>query len=710
MSYTRCWLFLFVLTVAAPAQDGVSGWVSELLRNKDDADITLIEKIASSRTREAAEGLVKAHDVCSTLLMRREIVKGLAQFANVPEAEQPAMQKLASIAGSAEDEDMRLAAMKALGLSPLIGKNFLRQLIDSDAADIVREPAMREHIKLATADDATWYRFLWNVKQEQRKDKKGNIEAGELNAIRLLAVQGLLTQLGEDEIVEALKREQDPKIRRLCLGWMHKQRMIKTADMAEWLLGRVDFPGADRAEAARILIDKQGVKAVPTFLDLAKKPDAQTPEDLRLELASLIAGLNDEATNKRIAKMIGKGKPHEKVFALLATEKVDDPKVLATIRKGLSDEALEVRRAAGKVLGSRRDRDSVPELRNLLTKNKNPGDRRIAIEAISEIEGTSSGWAKELVEFCTNPDRDVRNTAIERLGISRLKKYVPNLTDALQHEDWSTRFAAVEALGTMKDKDAVPKLIERLAVETGRLKKRIADVLWHLTAQPFDEDAAKWQGWWAEAGAAFTVATEKDLDKASEARERRRLLERTRSSAKFFGIQVESHRVIFIIDVSGSMLESMYGRYVGKRGASRIDVAKQELTQAIKNMEPGALFNILAFSSGIARWQKEAVGANTEQSRASALEWVERLGASGATNLYDTVKMAFEDKDVDTIFIMSDGEPTSGEVIDPYRIREDVAFWNKHRQVKIHSIAIGGNLEVLEWLAKDAGGTYVQMR
>jgi len=59
---------------------------------------------------------------------------------------------------------------------------------------------------------------------------------------------------------------------------------------------------------------------------------------------------------------------------------------------------------------------------------------------------------------------------------------------------------------------------------------------------------------------------------------------------------------------------------------------------------------------------------------------------------------------------MSDGEPTSGEVIDPYRIREDVAFWNQHRKIKIHTIAIGGNLEVLEWLAKDAGGTYVQMR
>ncbi|HEU4420074.1 MAG TPA: hypothetical protein VFT55_14160, partial [Planctomycetota bacterium] len=79
-------------------------------------------------------------------------------------------------------------------------------------------------------------------------------------------------------------------------------------------------------------------------------------------------------------------------------------------------------------------------------------------------------------------------------------------------------------------------------------------------------------------------------------------------------------------------------------------------------------------------------------------------------NLYDSVKMAFEDKDVDTIFIMSDGEPTNGEVIDPHNIREYVEFCNKHRKVKINCISIGGNLEILEWLAADAGGKYVQMR
>ena len=711
VSYARRCLLTLLFATTLPAQDALTGQINELLRNKDDADIALVDKIATTRTREAAEGLVKAFDVVGSLLMRREILRGLSLFAGAPDAEQPAFQKLAHIAGAAEEEELRLAAMHSLALSPIIGKNFLKQLVDAEGSpDSVREPAMREHVKLATQEDAAWYRRLWNLKQEQRKDSKGNIAGAELNAIRELAFAGLVPFLGEEEIVDALRREIDPKIRRAAIGWMQKKSMPKTAEMADWLLSRVDFPGADRAEAARILVDLSRTKAVPTLLDHAKKPDAQTPEDLRLEMARLIVSLDDDATNKKMVKLIGKGKPHEKVFALLATEKVKDPKVVAVIRKGLQDEALEVRRVTGKVLGSRGDRESLPDLHAMLTKGKNPGDQRIAIEAISEIERNASAWTKELVGFCASADRDVRNTAIEMLGRSRDKLQVPVLLTALDHDDWSTRFTAIEAVAEMKDKQTVPKLIERLGKDEGRLKKRIAEVLWQLTAQPFDEDLAKWKNWWTEAAEKFAVATEKDLDKATAERERRRLSERTRGTVKFFGIKVESHRVIFIIDISGSMLESMYGRYVGKRGASRIDVAKQEVVQAIQNLEEGTLFNILAFSSSITRWQKEGIGSVSTQSRKDAVDWVERLGASGATNLYDTVKMAFEDKDVDTIFIMSDGEPTNGEVIDPYRIREDVAFWNKHRKVKINSIAIGGNLEILEWLAADAGGKYMQMR
>jgi len=262
----------------------------------------------------------------------------------------------------------------------------------------------------------------------------------------------------------------------------------------------------------------------------------------------------------------------------------------------------------------------------------------------------------------------------------------------------------------MKDKRSVGPLIERLAKDPGRLGKRIGEVLWQFTAQPFDDDPVRWRTWWGEASAKFELVASKDVEKAAKLREEQRLKARTSSAAKFFGLQIESHRVIFIIDVSGSMIESMYGHYVGKRAAARIDVAREQTIQAIRNLDSSALFNIYAFSSGVEKWKQDSTGTNNEESRKAAITWVERLGAMGATNLYDSVKLAFEDKDVDTIYLMSDGEPTTGEVIDPHRIREDIVFWNKHRKIKIHTVAIGANLEVLEWIATDSGGKHVKMR
>jgi len=63
---------------------------------------------------------------------------------------------------------------------------------------------------------------------------------------------------------------------------------------------------------------------------------------------------------------------------------------------------------------------------------------------------------------------------------------------------------------------------------------------------------------------------------------------------------------------------------------------------------------------------------------------------------------------VDTIFVMSDGEPSMGEVTDPGMIREHVAAWNQNRGIVINTIAVGGQFQILEWLAQDSKGTHLK--
>lgn len=80
----------------------------------------------------------------------------------------------------------------------------------------------------------------------------------------------------------------------------------------------------------------------------------------------------------------------------------------------------------------------------------------------------------------------------------------------------------------------------------------------------------------------------------------------------------------------------------------------------------------------------------------------------GATNIYDALELAFQDPDVDTIVFLSDGEPTAGQVTDVGLIREAVREWNDTRGIKIDTVAVGGSLQLLQWLAEDNGGRYVE--
>lgn len=698
-------LFSFVSLAVSPAraQQEVAEKLARLASERDDADPQLIAAIAAARSREALDGLLATYEKMQSLYMRREIVRALPSFDG-GEGGQPATAKLADLAASAAQPELREAALEALGRCSTYGHHYLRQIVDSAVADEVREAAMRLHLTGARAEDDDWYRELWNPLLERRKDAEGKLLPLEMDAIRELAFEGLVPRLEDAELEATIQRDPDPKIRRAALDRLQAKGSPRAREMARWIFERVDYPGSDRANAARVLVAIDGPKAAETFLELAAKRDV-TPEDLRREMARLLVELDDANLAKKMAKQLGKGAPHEKAFALWANAGSADEKVREKVRKSLGDKALEVQRAAAEVLAQWKDTAALPELRKLL---KSKGETRsLALDAIGAITGPSAAWTEELRTFANDPDANVRLSALEQLGAAG---EVEPLLLALEHEDWSTRLAAARALEKLRERRAVPILVTRLAVERGRMALAFGDILWSLTGQPFGEDAESWARWWTDAGREFQVISREELAAAEEKRERARLQRRTGTPPQFFGVRIRSERVIFVVDVSGSMTAEVAGRYVGKRGATRIDVAKKELRECIEALPSGALFNVLAFSTGIQAWLKNGIALRAKQSKEDALQFVDRLGAAGATNLYDTLKMAFEDRDVDTLVILSDGEPTNGAVIDPFRIREDVAYWNRHRGIEIHAVSIGGNLEVLEGIAADAGGTYVRIR
>ena len=92
----------------------------------------------------------------------------------------------------------------------------------------------------------------------------------------------------------------------------------------------------------------------------------------------------------------------------------------------------------------------------------------------------------------------------------------------------------------------------------------------------------------------------------------------------------------------------------------------------------------------------------------AAVEFARRQTPRGSTNLYGGLMQAFEDPAVDTIYLLSDGAPSAGEVIDPDQIRRHVLRANALRKIQIHCISVGQRSAFLKALAAENDGSYVE--
>jgi HEAT repeat protein len=523
--------------------------------------------------------------------------------------------------------------------------------------------------------------------------------------VRELAFGAVAEALSDKEVSQHFEDSHNPAIRRRALVELHQRKAKGVEGLALDTLGRVGATGVDRAQAAEIYVQLKGTRAADKLIELALKK-APTPELLRVTIAELLGGLDDPSVNKKLKSLVGRGKPHEKIFALYATRHLDDADLLKKIRKGLNDRDAELRITTAQMLGERQDTEAVAQLEKMLGKAKSSDEKAVAIHALSHLYQGDQKWLEQLKSHVQKGDRQVRNAALQDLGQLKNPELLDFFVEYLFHEDWATRRISLHSLEGLRDARALGPIIERMARETGRMLVDFANTLWNLTGLPYDNEQPTWQKWWDNEGASFQVIDPSKLTQKEEEREERQL--RRSTDVQFFGIRIVSHRVIFIIDVSGSMVQPLQTEMIDGRKATRMDVVKREIKESIEELEPAAFFNIVTFNSAVTLWLKEGIATSTKRSREEALQYIDRLGSRGGTNIFESLEVAFTDADVDTIFLLSDGEPTAGRIVDPHLIRQQVQRWNADRGIQIHTIAVGGALRVLEWIAQDSGGTYVK--
>jgi len=367
---------------------------------------------------------------------------------------------------------------------------------------------------------------------------------------------------------------------------------------------------------------------------------------------------------------------------------------------------------------------SAAEIAAAIEKRKG-NDYAFRMQAMDSLAALGTPEALEMVlGYAKGSDPELRAIAIGSLRKFEGKtRAMEGLLAALSDPDEAIRANALWGLAGFRDKAMVGPLIHLLENDE-RLRVQALEMLVKLTGQNMDLVAADWKKWWEVAEPKFELPDPK-------AKGTTRVKAREFS---YFGLEVSSKKIAFLVDASKSMDEQVPvklvkgkdsgeakggGTSVGGSGggngggririkdgkAMKIEILKRELVNLIGKLPGDTQVNIVTFHREFTPWQSQLqpiAGAG----RGRALEFVKGIETRNGTNVFDTLEFALADKRVDTIYLLSDGLPTAGRLLDLPSITREVQALNRRRGVAIHCIAFGEESKLLEAIAKENGGQY----
>lgn len=372
----------------------------------------------------------------------------------------------------------------------------------------------------------------------------------------------------------------------------------------------------------------------------------------------------------------------------------------------LQDSEPDVRARAAESLGTLGDPSAADRLAEVFRRRSDWSTRAHALEALVRL---APGKARGLLPAAAgDPSHPVRMVAAEALPKAGGFDSYPLLPGLLNDPDWRVRVAAIEACREMRTRETIGWLADRLEQEKGRLRWDIVVALHDLTGKDLGLESRPWKAWWEANRETFQP-------KPGATRGRPTAPDPGQTRSSFFKIPILSDRIIFILDLSGSMRDPS-----PESPLTKLDVAKARMIETIRSLSPETRFGIVGLGSDedgtySMREQKTwggrlALHPAVPTAKADAENFIRRQSARGWTNLYDAIEYAFGNPEVDTIFLYSDGGASRGVFFANGEILENVTRMNRFRKIVIHTVEVAGeknsadNRRLLARLAEDAGG------
>ena len=415
-------------------------------------------------------------------------------------------------------------------------------------------------------------------------------------------------------------------------------------------------------------------------------------------LASLARGLR---SNRALADWVVSQRanwkaPEELALAARLAVGSQAPDALAFLIDLAQTKVVDAVEPAIAALGVRRDAQAVPVLRRLLQMP--PIERRrLAADALHAILRADPAWRVELRALFEQGDLGLRLIALDCLADLGDQETLPRAHAWFGDDEWTVRAAAYDFARRVRAVPSIPLLLARLPLEQGRLREDVVRALRWLTGQNLRSEL-QWNSWWRDQAAWFELPPAPKDDPRPAPREE----SNTRS---YYSLEIVSDAAIFIVDTSGSM-EAKIG--TGNE-RTRLMEAKRQLARVLDSIPADHRVNVLPFASDVKPVLAKLTAASAETKKTLQAA-VTALRSGGGTNVYAALQAAFADPLVDTLYLLTDGSPSMGQIVDPTELANEVQKWNRTRKITIHCISVGTDSPLLQRLAKDSGGRYVRAR
>jgi hypothetical protein len=422
---------------------------------------------------------------------------------------------------------------------------------------------------------------------------------------------------------------------------------------------------------------------------------------LRAASGDRVPLLGDLRTEDQGREGLAEG-PARRVAALRLLGNKALPVFRSTIEGALGDPDPRVRFAAAEALEMQRRPDSLPRVLDSIRVERHP----VVTQALARL---LLGVLQAAGEELSRERRDAAiDAALAQLGCC----------------GWRTDMELLDLVEAFPHKAAIPLLIELLArkakrdllVDTvnsqasPRLRSRTVMLLRGMAGALIGDDADAWRAFWNAEQDHIVVPAQLPHDRPEATR------------GQFFGVAVTGGSVAFVIDTSGSMDEEFAGTSAGGRSGrrhTRLQAAKEQIVAAVQAMPEESRYTLITFAGHARVWNgtPQKPGRNSVR---NLTELLSRLRAYGGTNLFDGIATAMQmdgqrygeevASKIDEVFVLSDGEPTEGDVQDTETLLRIVREANKYASVRIHTVftGTGPGAELLRRLAEENDGVFVQ--